>query len=29
VWVMIEDDLGPLKAATQQALERLRKQMNE
>jgi uncharacterized protein with HEPN domain len=25
VWVMIEDDLGPLKAATQQALERLRR----
>ena len=25
VWLMIEDDLGPLKAATQQALERLRR----
>jgi uncharacterized protein with HEPN domain len=25
VWVMIEDDLGPLKAATQQALEQLRR----
>ena len=24
VWLMIEDDLGPLKAATQRALERLR-----
>ncbi len=24
VWLMIEDDLGPLRAATQQALERLR-----
>ena len=24
VWLMIEDDLGPLKAATQGALERLR-----
>jgi uncharacterized protein with HEPN domain len=24
VWVMIEDDTGPLKAASQQALERLR-----
>ena len=25
VWVMIEDDLGPLKAATERALERLRR----
>ena len=25
VWVMVEDDMGPLKAASQQALERLRR----
>ena len=25
VWVMIEDDLGPLKAASQRALDRLRR----
>ena len=29
VWVMIEDDLGPLKAASQRALDRLRQAEEE
>jgi uncharacterized protein with HEPN domain len=29
VWLMIEDDLGPLKAASRQALDRLRKAEEE
>jgi len=29
VWVMIENDLGPLKAASQRALERLRQEETE
>jgi hypothetical protein len=29
VWVMIEDDLGPLKAASQRAFDRLRQAEEE